>query len=137
MSPQDLRFAARALARRPGYTSVAAATLALGIGAVVSIFTVVHAVLLRQLPYPDAGRIVTIRHHAPGIKLPELQSSPGLIDHYRASARTLRHVAGYEVRARNLTGDGPPERVRAIAVTPEFFDALGVRPALGRAFEAK
>jgi predicted permease len=134
---KDLQLAARMLAKRPGYTIVAAATLALGIGAVVSIFSVVYAVLLRQLPYPDAGRIVTIRHHAPGINLPELQSSPGLIDHYRAAARTLTHVAGYETRARNLSGETAPERVRAIAVTPEFFQALGVRPALGRAFEAR
>jgi predicted permease len=71
------------------------------------------------------------------MNLPELQSSPGLIDHYRASARTIRHVAGYEVRARNLSGDGAHERVRAIAVTAELFEALGVRPALGRAFEVK
>ena len=134
---QDLSLAARMLAKRPAYTSVAAATLALGIAAVVSIFTVVHAVLLRQLPYPDAGRIVTIRHHAPGINLPEVQSSPGLIEHYRASSRTLAHLAGYETRARNLSGEGAPERVRAIAVTPEFFEALGARPALGRAFEGR
>src|SRR6185436_20107225 len=137
MSLQDLSLAARMLLKRPGYTSVAAATLALGIGAVVSIFTVVDAVLLRQLPYPDAARIVTIRHHAPGINLPELQSSPGLIDHYRASARTLTRVAGYEMRAHNLSGDAAPERVCATAVTPEFFEALGVRPALGRAFLAR
>jgi predicted permease len=131
---RELRLAVRSLSRRPSFTIVTAVTLALGIGATVAIFTVVNAVLLRPLPYPDADRIVTIRHHAPGINMPELQSSPGLLDHYREGSATLTRVAGYEMRQRNLTGSGKPERVRAIAVTPELFDALAVRPALGRAF---
>ena len=132
---QELRFAGRVLTKRRGYAAAAAFTLALGIGANVAIFTVVNAVLLRPLPYAESDRIVSIRHHAPGINLPELQSSPGLIDLYRASSRTLTHVAGYEIRPANLTGSGPPERVRTLAVTPEFFDALALRPALGRAFD--
>jgi predicted permease len=131
---QELRFAARALTKRRGYAAAAAFTLALGIGANVAIFSVVNAVLLRPLPYPESDRIVTIHHHAPGINLPELQSSPGLIDLYRESSRTLTHVAGYEIRQANLTGSGRPERVRVLAVPPEFFDALAFGPALGRAF---
>ena len=131
---QELRFAGRALAKRRGYAAVAAFTLTLGIGANVAIFSVVNAVLLRPLPYPESDRIISIRHHAPGINLPELQSSPGLADLYRESSRTLTHVAGYELRQANLTGSGRPERVRTLAATPEFFDALAVRPALGRAF---
>jgi putative ABC transport system permease protein len=133
----DLKYAARALARRPAYAAVAAITLAFGIGANVAIFSVVNAVLLRALPYPDANRIVTVRHHAPGINMPELQSAPGLIQHYRESSRTLISVAGYQVRSGDLTGYGQPERVRTIAVTSEFFDALAVRPALGRAFDQR
>jgi len=132
---QELRLAGRALAKRRGYAAVAAFTLALGIGANVAIVSVVNAVLLRPLPYPESDRIMSIRHHAPGINLPVLESSPGLIDLYRASSRTLAHVAGYEVRQANLTGSGRPERVRTLAVTPEFFDALAVRPALGRPFD--
>jgi predicted permease len=132
---QELRFAARALAKRRGYAAAAAFTLALGIGANVAIFSVVNAVLLRPLPYPESDRVVSIRHHAPGINLPELQSSPGLIDLYRASSRTLTHVAGYEGRQANLTGSGTPERIRTLAVTPEFFATLALRPALGRAFD--
>ena len=87
------------------------------------------------MPYPESDRIISIRHHAPGINFPELQSSPGLIDLYRASSRTLTHVAGYEKRQANLTGSGRPERVRTLAVTPEFFATLALRPALGRAFD--
>jgi putative ABC transport system permease protein len=132
---QELRLAGRALAKRRGYAAVAAFTLALGIGANVAIFSVVNAVLLRPLPYAESDRIMSIRHHAPGINLPELESSPGLIDLYRASSRTLTHVAGYEIRQANLTGSGRPERVRTLAVTPEFFDALALHPALGRAFD--
>jgi putative ABC transport system permease protein len=131
---RELKLAVRSLRRRPSFTIIATVTLALGIGATVAIFTVVNSVLLRPLPYPDADRIVTIRHHAPGINLLQLQSSPGLIDHYRASSKTLTRIAGYEMRQRNLTGSGQPERVRTVAVTPELFDALSVRPALGRAF---
>ena len=123
------------LAKRRGYAAAAAFTLALGIGATVAIFGVVNAVLLRPLPYPESDRIMSIRHHAPGINFPELQSSPGLIDLYRASSRTLTHVAGYEKRQANLTGSGRPERVRTLAVTPEFFATLAVHPPLGRAFD--
>jgi putative ABC transport system permease protein len=131
----ELKLAARSLAKRPGYAAVAALTLALGIGATVAIFTVVNAVVLRPLPYPGADRIVAIRHHAPGLNLPELQSSPGLIEHYREGARTLALVTGYEMRERNVTGIGSPQRVRAVAVTPEIFDVLAVRPERGRLFQ--
>lgn len=131
---RELKFAARSLSKRPGYSAAAIVTLALGIGANVAIFTVINAVLLRPLPYPEADRIVMIRHHAPGINFPELQSSPGLIDHYRESARTITGVAGYEVRAFNLAGNGAPDRVRAIAVTPGLFETMAVRPILGRSF---
>jgi predicted permease len=131
---RELKFAARTLSKRPGYSAAAIITLGLGIGANVAIFTVINAVLLRPLPYPDADRLVTIRHHAPGINLAELQSSPGLIDHYREGARTITGVSGYEMRAHNLAGNGQPDRVRAIAVTPGFFDTMAVRPALGRSF---
>ena len=131
---KELRVAARALVKRPGFAAAAAITLALGIGANVAIFTVVNAVLLRPLPFPDADRIVTILHHAPGINLPELQSSPGLITHYREGSRTLTRAAGFEFRERNLTGGGTPERVRVIAVTPELFEVLAIRPARGRHF---
>jgi predicted permease len=131
---KELSVATRGLAKRPGYTAVAVTTLALGIGATVAIFTVVNAVLLRPLPYPDSDRIVTIRHHAPAIGMPELESSPGLITHYREGARTFTRAAGYENRERNLAGGGRPERVRAVGITPEIFDVLAVRPALGRPF---
>ena len=130
----ELKLAARALAKRPGYSAIAALTLALGIGANVAIFTVVNAVLIRPLPYPEADRIVEVRHHAPGLNMATLQSSPGLIEKYRQSARTLTPMAGYNIRRLNLADGGSPERVRAVAATPELFDVLATRPALGRSF---
>ncbi|MGE0862910.1 MAG: ABC transporter permease [Vicinamibacterales bacterium] len=130
----ELKYATRALLQRPAYTLMAALTLALGIGANVAIFTVLNGVLLRPLPFPDSGRIVEVHHHAPGLNMAEMQSSPGLIVHYRKNARSLTPMAGAQVRQLNLTGGGAPERVRAIAVTSEMFDVLATRPAMGRAF---
>jgi hypothetical protein len=131
---RELRLAVRALAKRRGTPPLRCSHWRSALAPTSRSFTVINAVLLRPLPYPDADRIVTIRHHAPGLNLPELQSSPSLIDLYQESSQTLTRVAGYETRQRNLTGSGRPERIRAIAVTPEFFDALAVRPALGRPF---
>ncbi|MCC7126415.1 MAG: ABC transporter permease, partial [Acidobacteria bacterium] len=132
---REMVFSLRALAKRPGYAVVSTLTLALGFGAVVAIFTVVNAVLLRPLPFPDSQRVVSIRHHAPAINLPELQSSSGLFTHYREGAPTLAVIAAYDSRERNITGDGArPERVRGAAVTPEIFDVLATRPAIGRPF---
>jgi predicted permease len=130
----ELKLAARTLAKRPAYAAIAAFTLAFGIGANIAIFTVVNAVLIRPLPYPDSDRIVEVRHHAPGLNLPELRSSPGLIARYRESARTMTRMAAFDRRQLNLAGRGSPDRVRAIGVTPEMFDVLATRPALGRPF---
>ena len=132
----EIKHAVRVLARYPGYAAVAALTLALGIGATVAIYTVVNAVLLRPLPYPDSDRILEIRHHAPGLNMPDVASSPGLIREYRDHARTLVAVGGYHGRYLNLADGGTPERLRAASVTPDLLTVLAVRPALGRAFEA-
>jgi predicted permease len=130
----ELKMAARALAKRPGYAAIAAFTLALGIAANVAIFTVVDAVLLNPLPYPAADRIVIVRHHAPGLDLPDLDISPGLAALYREEARTLTRLAAYETGELNLTVNGRPDRVETAQVTPEIFDILAVRPSLGRPF---
>lgn len=130
----ELKQAARVLTRYPGYAAVAALTLALGIGANVAIFTVVNAVLLEPLPYPGSERIVDIQHHGPGLGMPELASSPGLILRYRQHAKTLAAVAGYRTRSLNLADGGTPERVRALAMTPDLLTVLATRPAMGRPF---
>ena len=130
----EIRLAARNLLRRPGYAATAVLTLSLGVGGTVAIFTVVDAVLLRPLPYPEADRLVTIRHHAPGLDLPELSNSPGTLRFYRDEANFLEVLAAYDVSFRNLIADSRPERVQVTYATPEIFDVLGVQPDRGRPF---
>jgi predicted permease len=131
----ELRHASRMLARHPGYTTAAALTLALGIGATVAIFTVVNAVLLRPLPYPGSDRIVLITQHAPGLNMPDLASSPGLVGAYAQHARTLAAVGGYRSGSVNVTDGAAPERLRAVLMTPSLLTVLSVRPAIGRPFQ--
>ena len=130
----DLRLAARALARRPTYALAALTTLGLGIGANVAIFTVVDAVVMRPLPYPDADRVVSITHHAPAVNIPNLENSAGTLNYYWKRADFLQSLAAYERQQRNLLGGPQPERVGVAAVTPQIFQVLQVQPALGRPF---
>ncbi len=131
----ELRMATRALARRPGFTAVVVLTLALGVAANVAVFTVVNAVLLRPLPFPESDRIVTIDHHAPGLGFPEMENSPGTIWFYEHSAHSLDGVAMVSQSQRNLTGLDAPARVPTAIVTAPFFRVMKVAPALGRAFD--
>lgn len=132
----ELRYAVRNLAKRPGYAAIAAITLALGIGSTVSIFTVLNAIVLRPLPYPDADRLVEVLHHAPGMRMPVVRSSPGLVARYREHARTLASIAGYNTRQLNLQRPAGSEQVRAIVATPDLFATLATPAALGRVFAA-
>jgi len=118
----DLRHAARSLSKSPGFTSVAVATLALGIGANAAIFSVVQAVLLRALPYPDAKRLVTLPHNV---------SAPELSD-VRDAARSFDAVGGSALQPVELTGGGDPLQIMGSLVTGDLFEALGTPAALGR-----
>src|SRR5690606_6706280 len=131
---QDVRHALRALVRRPGVALAAALTLAVGVGANVAIFAVVNAVLIRPLPYPESERLVMLRHHAPGLNLPELENSPGTIRLYRTHARSFSSLAVVSRRDRNLLGGDRPARVPVAEASPELFDVLRVQPVLGRRF---
>jgi predicted permease len=126
--------AGRALARRPFFSTIVLVTLALGIGATVTIFTIVDAILIRPLPYPESERIVTFSHHAPGLDLPELRNSGGMVRFYRENARSIRDLSVVDGGPANLTGGDVAEQVEMAWVSPSLFDALRVRPALGRAF---
>jgi predicted permease len=132
---RELGQAWRALRRRPGFSVVAALTLALGMGANVAIFSVVNSVLLRPLRFPDSERMVVVRHHAPGLNLPELENSTGTLALYRESSRTLAAIAAARVQERNLSGTARPDRIEVVAVSPGFFDVVATRPVAGRAFE--
>jgi predicted permease len=130
----DLRFGVRTLRCTPGYTTIAAITLALGIGANTAIFSVVDSVLLNPLPYPDSDEIVGVWHHAPGLGYDQFGISPGVYFQYLEQNDVFESIALFQGTQRNLTGDGDPERILGMRVSRSLFDVLRVPPAYGRVF---
>ncbi|MGH9833247.1 MAG: ABC transporter permease, partial [Blastocatellia bacterium] len=131
---QDLRYGVRMLAKHPGFTFVAVMTLALGIGANSAIFSVVDAVLLRPLKFKEPEQLVRIWETLPQGGTGTV-SPPNLKD-WREQNDTLAAIAAFSTPNFNLQSHDSPERVPGAAVTPEFFDVMGVPPRLGRAFHA-
>ena len=129
----DLRYGLRRLRRSPGFALVVILTLALGIGANTVIFSVVDSVLLRPMPYPDAGRLVTILHRYPELNLNAPVNAPGFRS-YRDDTHSFSGVAVEASWGANLTGLGDPLRVSAVRVSEGYFETLGVPAALGRTF---
>jgi len=134
MQLDRLRRLARRLRARPAFTAVAVLTLALGLGANTSIFTLVNGILIRPLPYPESERLVDLWHSAPGIGIDQFNQSYGSYSLYREHARSFEDVALYDDDVFNLTGEGPPERLTVARVSSSLFPVLRVEPALGRAF---
>jgi putative ABC transport system permease protein len=126
---QDLRFGARILRNSPGFAATAIITLALGIGATTAIFTVVYAVLLRPLPYPEPDRLVYIRGDTWG---PFSSGREYLA--WKDRSQTLSQIAAYIEFQANLTGGIEAERVTSGTASASFFRLLGVQPVLGRLF---
>jgi putative ABC transport system permease protein len=134
---KDVRYAVRALRRNPGFTIVAALTLALGVGANTALFSVVNGVLLRPLPYREPDRLVAIRNTWEGNNDPLAaigSISPAEYFDYRDRLSAFESLGVYAPAVASLTGDGEPERVPAVALTAGVFPALGVTPVAGRAF---
>ncbi len=129
----DLRFAIRQLTKSPGFTFVAVLTLALGIGANTAIFSVINAVLLEPLPYPQADRIMTLAEETGGSK--SSVAFPDYLDWRRANS-VFEHLAVSRNESRNLSGvhGREPERVGAAFVTANFFKVIGLAPQVGRVF---
>ncbi len=132
---KDLQFAIRSLLKRPGFTAITLIALALGIGANTAIFSLVNAVILRPLPYPDSDRLVWMYGN---IRNGGNRASVSPLDFldYRNQNKTFEQfAASFTVpRPVTLTGSGEPERLQASGVTGNFFQAFGVAPALGRGF---
>jgi putative ABC transport system permease protein len=131
---QDLRFGIRSLARHPGFTLVVVLTLALGIGANASVFSVVRGVLLRPLPYERGDQIVLLRQSAPRPGIRDLGLSVAEVQDFRQQNTTLDSVVEYHSMNFTLLGGSEPQRVRTGVVSANFFDVLEVEPVLGRTF---
>src|SRR5262245_10094939 len=132
---QDVRYSLRTLRKSPGFTAVAALTLALGIGANTAIFSVVNAVLLRPYPYKDADRLVWLWE----TRLPEVPStnpSPANFLDWQKQNKVFEQLEAMNVRDFNLIGGANPERIRGMVITHGFLSLFGVRPQIGRDFFA-
>jgi predicted permease len=129
----DLRYGCRTLKNNPGFAAVAILTAALGIGANTSIFSIVNAVLLRPLPYPEAGRLVSPANVAKdnfmGLGVGDFQYAA-----WRDQAKIFDGVAAYTGRSFTITGNGEPEKLKAQVVTPGFLRVLKIAPVIGRDF---
>lgn len=134
---QDLRYGLRVLLRGPAFTTLAVLTLALGIGATTTIFTVAYAVLLKPLPYQNADRVVYVwaRNLRQSVSQGFLTYSD-VVD-YRDRAQSFEYLAAYTTVVTNLTGVGEPERVEGFSVATDFFRVLGANPLLGRSFTSE
>jgi len=131
---QDLRYTFRQLRNSPGFAAAAVLTLALGIGANTAVFSVVNAVMLTPLPYPEPGRLVTVKAlNTRGAPVPGSLSYPDFFD-LRARNRTFQHLVTARDTNVVLTGAGEPQQLDAEMVTWDLFPALGIQPQLGRGF---
>src|SRR3954470_13187924 len=128
----ELRAAVRTVSRRRGTAAAVVATLTLGIGANTAIFAFIDAVLLRPLPYPDAGRLVAAYELNRGIKQSTQLVAPVRLDEWNSDNHTFVAVAGSYFENATDTTSGAPERVEAMRTSPRFFTVLGVAAAIGR-----
>ncbi|HET9743690.1 MAG TPA: ABC transporter permease [Terriglobales bacterium] len=133
--PQDLRFGVRTLRKNPGFSIAALIMLALGIGGNVAIFTVSSAYLLKPLPYHDPGKLVLVEvNRREGNQEQSDCCTLMRYEEIRDHSRSFSGVAAVTSDSLALSGHGEPEQVSVARISPNFFDVLGVRPQLGRAF---
>jgi putative ABC transport system permease protein len=129
---QDLRYGARNLIGNRSFAFVAVLTLALGIGACTAIFSVVNAVLLRPLPFPESDRIVAIQEYYSDGR--SGQVTPANFLDWRAQNQSFAEMAAFFTRSANLTGGSEPERMDLVTASASFFQILGIEPHAGRLF---
>jgi putative ABC transport system permease protein len=134
---RDLKFSARSLVKRPALTIIAIVTLAIGIGSTSAIFSVVNALIIKPLPFPELTRIVAIWEKVPsrGVERNEV-SMANYLD-WRTQNQSFEQVGLIRWWSSNLTGVEPPERLQGFLVTTNFLDVVGVKPMLGRGFSAE
>jgi predicted permease len=134
----DIRYAFRIMRKSPGFTLIIILTLALGIGANTSIFSIVNAVLLRSLPYYDPSRLVKITFNNPGIGLRDIRFSVPELEDLKSTAGVFEEVSVVFPSSTNLTGARQqPERLELLGVSPNYFSMLGASPQIGRLFDSQ
>jgi predicted permease len=131
---RDLRFAARALGRRPLFSAVVVVVLALGIGATTAIFTLFDAIILSPLPFDGADRLVSVRHTAPGLGVQDAGQCAAWHFTYEDENRVFEEIGMYGSGSSTITGRGEPESVPDLGVTSGVLRALRIQPVLGRIF---
>lgn len=131
---QDLLYSVRTLRKSPAFALFAILTLGLGIGANTAIFGVVHAVFLQPMPYPHSERLVIIWETDSNRKLTHGTAPPADFLDWRSQNHSLQSIAAYQQWFFNLTGEGEPQQLSGVHVSPGFFSMFGVTPILGRGF---
>jgi putative ABC transport system permease protein len=131
----DIQYGARTLRKNPGFTFFAVVVLALGIAANTAIFSIADTVLLRPLPYRDAGRLVMVWEDSADYGFPHDTPAPGNFSDWKARNEVFEDMAATSFGGSfNLTGNGNPQEILGLGVTASLFSVLGARPALGRDF---
>src|SRR5882762_3095309 len=133
----NLQYTFRQITKTPGFFAIAIAALALGIGANTAIFSAVEAVLLKPLPYEQPDRLMIVWEDMSFIGFANNTPAPANFFFWRAENRVFTDMAATRFVTASLTGDGQPEQLSGKKVTPNFFDVLGVQPAVGRPFTAE
>jgi putative ABC transport system permease protein len=131
---QDIRYSMRTLRKQPAFTCVVVLTLALGIGVNTAIFSVVNAVLLRPLPFPQSDQLVTVSMANPRLGGDNLPLSVADFLDWRVQNQVFQDLAAYSDNWFSLTGSGEPERLKGVSVTAGFFSTLRASPLFGRTF---
>ena len=134
---KQLKHVIRRLVHSPMFTVVTLLTIALAVGANSAIFSVINGILLKPLPYPDPGSLVSVWQSAPGININDLKLSPSDYFTFREENRTFQQFGIWSGGTVSVTGIGAPEQVQRLLVTEGTLNALGVQPILGRWFTAK
>jgi putative ABC transport system permease protein len=130
----SIRQVLRRLGRSPMFTAISLVTLAIGIGANASIFSVIEGVLLKPLPYPHSEQLIGLWHSAPGVNIEQLNMAPSLYFIYREQSRVFQDVSIWQPDTSSVTGLAEPEEVPVLVATNRLLPILGVEPSLGRGF---
>jgi len=132
----DIRYAIRNLIARRGFTAIAVITLALGVGGTTTIFSMVNALLVKPLNFPELDRVVAVWENQPSRGVERNEASMANYIDWRRQSQSFEYLGLYRWWSANLTGVEPPERIQGFLVTANFLDVVGVRPMLGRGFTA-